>query len=69
MGHINVLANSREELLEKLNYIKTFGKSDCLRGESCWENCRIVENGRVGEGEFKNFHLLISGLQTSSSDF
>ena len=23
MGHINVLANSREELLEKLNYIKT----------------------------------------------
>ena len=23
MGHINVLANSREELLEKLNHIKT----------------------------------------------
>ena len=26
MGHINVLANSREELLEKLNHIKTLVK-------------------------------------------
>ena len=41
MGHINVLANSREELLEKLNHIKTL-----VRVILKW---KIFRMGRVGE--------------------
>jgi hypothetical protein len=60
MGHINVLADSREELLEKTQSHKNFGKGNfgincCIFIKIYNLKSKIFKNGRNNYGQPKRF--------------